>query len=141
MSHEHPKEKIVDAVQGSTRREVLIIDDEPEILMILSEYLQEENTLAISTAEGGFAGLALLEKRKFDLVIVDLLMPDLDGLALIQKAHAGNLQKNTKYIVTTGGSLDTFAAEDQADLKKIVSGVLIKPFGMEKLLDMMKRAA
>lgn len=71
-------------------RHILIVDDEPDILRLLSDTLTYEQ-FRISTATNGRDALKILEKETVDLVILDIMMPELDGLETIrlirQKYH------------------------------------------------------
>lgn len=61
---------------------ILIVDDEPNILKVLSQILQDEDHV-VFTAANGRAGLDALEKHEPDLVFLDLWLPDVDGLAVL----------------------------------------------------------
>ncbi|WP_159888142.1 response regulator transcription factor [Paenibacillus puerhi] len=70
---------------------VLIIDDEPEIRDIVQIFLKNEG-FEVMEAEDGAAGLDLLRKKEFDLVILDVMMPTLDGIqACIQIRQTRNI--------------------------------------------------
>jgi len=58
---------------------ILVIDDEPEIVVICRDYLQASG-FEVITAVDGFQGLAQARKHKPDLVILDLMLPGMDGL-------------------------------------------------------------
>ncbi len=63
---------------------ILIIEDDPELAMILSAYLSKYSMDTI-TAEDPFIGLSLLTQHDFDLVILDLTLPGMDGLDVVTK--------------------------------------------------------
>jgi len=63
---------------------VLIIEDDPDLLMTLSLYLQKYG-IDTHCAEEPYIGLSLLTQHKFDLVILDLTLPGMDGLEVISK--------------------------------------------------------
>ncbi|TDF97064.1 response regulator transcription factor [Paenibacillus piri] len=70
---------------------VLVIDDEPEIRDIVQIFLKNEG-YEVMEAEDGAAGLELLRKVEFDLVILDVMMPKLDGIqACIQIRQTRNI--------------------------------------------------
>ena len=74
-----------DAPRGRLR--VLLVDDEPLLREVLSEYLDELG-LAVRTVDGGDAALALLDAGEaVDVLVTDLSMPGMDGLALIRAAQ------------------------------------------------------
>ena len=69
---------------------ILMIEDDLELAEILTEYL-EQFEIAIITADDPYMGLSYLDTQKFDLVILDLTLPGLDGLEVckeIRKRHA-----------------------------------------------------
>ncbi|QAT17617.1 hypothetical protein BU251_07745 [Candidatus Velamenicoccus archaeovorus] len=63
---------------GSKIKSILIIDDEKDILDSLSGYL-ERNGYDVEAADNGAEGLRLVRDRRPDLVILDLMLPDIDG--------------------------------------------------------------
>jgi two-component system OmpR family response regulator len=63
---------------------VLIIEDDPDLLMTLSLYLKKYG-IDTECAEDPYIGLSLLTQSKFDLIILDLTLPGMDGLEVIQK--------------------------------------------------------
>lgn len=65
---------------------VLIVDDDAEICQIVSEYLTEKG-LQVATAGEGIAMFAALKQQSFDLIILDIMLPNEDGLTLCQKLH------------------------------------------------------
>jgi len=108
---------------------VLLVDDEEELVSTLGERLLLRGISAV-TATSGHAALQLLTEHPFDIVVLDLKMPDLDGLGtldVIKREHP-----DMKVILITGhgsGSEpekpDVVPAED----------VLLKPFDIDTLVD------
>ncbi len=66
---------------------ILIIEDDPELSMILTNYLEKYDMEVIS-AEDPYLGLSLLTQNPIDLVILDLTLPGMDGLEVIEKIRA-----------------------------------------------------
>jgi DNA-binding response OmpR family regulator len=106
---------------------ILVADDETEIRSLLGKYLEREG-YAVDTASGGRQALALVSSRPYDLVILDIMMPDIDGFEVCRQIrNAGNIP------------VLILSAKDQESDK--VSGLLIgaddyltKPFSMNELL-------
>lgn len=86
---------------------VLIVDDESQIRALLREILREEvdaTSCVILEAPDGQAAIDLLNEQEIDIVVTDMKMPIVDGLALLQeirKSHPG-----TEVIVMTGYAED-----------------------------------
>jgi DNA-binding response OmpR family regulator len=113
---------------------VLIIDDEPDLRGLLGQRLAQEG-YEVFTAADGKEGLACFDEFESDLVITDLLMPELDGLEVIRILKAR--PRPPLMIAMSGGAsrdLDFLleAVEFGADR------TLAKPFGLEALVALVK---
>ena len=92
---------------------ILIIDDTPEILLVLTRILEDDGHL-VTTAIDGYDGICKLSRnRKFDLIITDLHMPMLNGYKL---AHESRKLTNAPVFLHTGDSL----AKITPDIKAII---------------------
>jgi PAS domain S-box-containing protein len=83
---------------------ILVVDDEKDILELLSGFLIQEG-FQVETAEGGNAAIALFKSRPFEVVITDMRMPVMGGLAVMQ--HIKALDETVEVIILTA-----FAAVD-----------------------------
>lgn len=68
---------------------ILVVDDEPNYLIVLSELLRDEG-YEVFTADSGQAGLKMARENDLDLVISDMKMPGMDGIALLSKLKEFN---------------------------------------------------
>ena len=64
-------------------KKILVVEDELEIRQLLSSYLRNEG-FSVSEAEDGVAAIELFDKEKFDLVILDILIPKIDGYGVCE---------------------------------------------------------
>ena len=66
---------------------VCVVDDEPSVLRLLSRTLRDGG-LTVDLAESGSAGLVMAARRRYDLLILDLMLPDVDGVTVLQQLRA-----------------------------------------------------
>ena len=101
---------------------ILVIDDDNPVAELIKEALTKMG-FQVKTASGGFEGLRLFEKEIFDLVITDVIMPDMDGRKVAQRI------KNSArpWIPVIGISGTPWLLEGEFD------SVLPKPFGLKSL--------
>ncbi len=115
---------------------ILIVEDNLEMLEILKMSLEKAGYDVI-IASGGQAGLDEYNKHQFDLVITDIVMPDVDGLAFVKAVRL--IDKTTKIIAISGGGgeMEASYALNVADIYG-ADYELYKPFALEELLQMTK---
>jgi DNA-binding NtrC family response regulator len=118
----------------SDRIRLLIVDDEEEFLESIAKRLQMRD-FDVSTASRGAEAVEIARKEKFDLALLDLKMPGMDGkqvLEILKKEH-----KFIEVIILTGhGSVDS-----AVDCTKLGAfGYLPKPYELEKLLETLQQA-
>ena len=109
---------------------ILLIDDDASIRMIFQVTLEQAG-YHVLTAEHGKHGLRLLEHQAVDLIIVDIFMPEMDGLELIPLIR--KTRPATKMIAISGKS----GLMDCLDTAKKLGAhaALKKPFSLKELLD------
>lgn len=79
---------------------VAIVDDNERICNLLEEILSpEEDMEVVGKALDGAAGMELIEEKAPDVVLLDLVMPKLDGLGVLERCRNGNLKKRPTFIV------------------------------------------
>ena len=113
---------------------VLVVDDEPQILRALRINLRVRQ-YEVNTAATGAAGAGQAAKHPPDLVILDLGLPDLDGVEVIQGLRGWT----TAPIIVLSGRADSTDKVEALDAG--ADDYVTKPFGMEELLARMRAAA
>ncbi|GAB4348819.1 MAG: response regulator [Candidatus Abyssubacteria bacterium] len=114
---------------------VLVVDDEEELVQTLVERLQLRNIDAEGVTTGSDA-MERLQEREFDVVILDVKMPGIDGLDLLRRIK--KLRPSLNVILLTGrGS----ARESEIGLEEGAFDYLVKPINIEDLIKRMKEAA
>ena len=81
---------------------VLVVDDEVEMLTLLRNYLTREG-YAVPTAPSAETALQLLEDHDFDVVLTDLRMRGMDGLALVRELHTTRPETQVILMTAFGG--------------------------------------
>jgi DNA-binding response OmpR family regulator len=111
-------------------RSILVVDDEPQILQLLSDVLSRAG-YQVSTASNGHDALAICKERAFDLVITDLVMPTREGLETIQQLRSGSA--SAMPIIAMSGAFDGRYLRLAKNLG--ANRVLEKPIEPEVLLE------
>ena len=104
---------------------ILVVDDEPKLGKLIAEALQQEGH-QVSRAQGGRSALVELSAQPFDLVVTDLRMPEVDGLAVLRDARA----KGADVILMTAYGTAESAVEA---MKAGAADYLLKPFAVDEL--------
>lgn len=84
-------------------KKILIIDDEPDIIIFVSAVLEENGYTSIG-ASNGVEGLELVRKEKPDLVLLDLMMPKKSGITMFQELRKDPDMTDTPVVIVTGVS-------------------------------------
>jgi len=113
------------------KRTVVCVEDEPEMIDLVKLILGRKGFELVG-AVGGREGLETVRKLKPDLVLLDLMMPDMDGWEVYQQMKADDELKNIPVIVVTAKaqSIDKVLGLHIAKVDDYVT----KPFGPQELL-------
>ncbi|MCC7458526.1 MAG: response regulator [Nitrospira sp.] len=114
---------------------VLVVDDEPEVAAMMRDALEVAG-YEVAAAESGAVALALLDEARFDVVVSDLRMPDMDGRALWRAVRERHRELAHRFIFVTGDTLSPLASEFRRE-----SGAegLEKPFTATDLVQRVQR--
>jgi diguanylate cyclase (GGDEF)-like protein len=113
---------------------ILIIDDDKDILQFVRMNLELEG-LDVVTAEGGQAGLETAKAAPPDLVLLDVMMPEMDGLTVLRRLRTSPPTMNVPVILLTAKAL----AEDRlAGLELGADDYVTKPFDLDELVARVK---
>ncbi len=119
---------------AAARVPLLIVDDEAAHMKALCDTLQIEGYAPTGVASAS-AALGAMRERAFDLLLTDLMMPEMDGIALLRAAQ--EIDADVAGVVMTGhGTIDTAVKAMQAG----ACDYIVKPFRMNQLLPVISRA-
>ncbi len=115
---------------------VLVVEDSATMRSFVASTLEDEGAFEVVQVTSGFQALKLLPTSKFDLVITDVNMPDINGLELIKFMRANATYKETPLVI-----ISTEGREKDRDkgLGLGANAYLVKPFAPEALLELVRR--
>jgi DNA-binding response OmpR family regulator len=110
---------------------VLIVDDEPNIVLSL-QFLMKKAGYTVRTAGDGEQALAELSREPPDLVLLDVMMPKIDGFTLCEKIRAAPEWRGMRIIMLTARGRDI---ERQKGLAVGADDYITKPFSTQEAID------
>lgn len=108
---------------------VLIVDDEPNIITSL-KFLMKKEGYEVGVATDGEAALRAMEQRPPDLVLLDIMIPKLDGFGLLEKIRSDSALKNVRVILLTAKGR---SIEQEKGIALGADEYVTKPFSTRKL--------
>lgn len=114
---------------------IIIVDDNDLIRTLLRGILRAEECEIIGEARNGTLALELIEKSKPDIVLLDVLMPEMDGLETLQNIKQ-QYPEIIVVMITGSPSKDNVKESIQGG----ASGFIVKPFNSAKVIETLKRA-
>lgn len=121
-------------MENGLNTRVLLVDDEEDFLTVLSQRLEARN-LKVSKATGGEEAIEIVDKKDFDVILLDLAMPGLDGLETLERIKAGH--PDAEVIILTGHG--TVQAGVEA-MKLGAEDFVEKPVDIQVLMEKIKDA-
>lgn len=113
-------------------KEILVVDDEPAIVTLLQYNLEKEH-FSVSVANDGEEALTLALQKKFDFIILDLMLPKLDGLEVTKKLRAAEVK--TPILILTAKDSE---ADKIVGLELGADDYVTKPFSPREILARIK---
>jgi two-component system chemotaxis response regulator CheY len=116
-------------------KRILAVDDSKTIRDMVSFTLRKAG-FDVDEAEDGKIALSVLDRSRFDLIITDLNMPNMDGISLIKNVRSGASHRGVPILILTTESDSTKKNDGKA---AGATGWLVKPFNPEKLVELVQR--
>lgn len=113
---------------------ILIIDDERELSDVLKKYLILRG-YSVTTVYNGKDGIAEAKKDRYNIIITDIKLPDINGVEVIKAIE--KLDDKVKFLIITGYSI-TGEVSDLIESSRRVHGYIFKPFKPEHLEEKIK---
>lgn len=118
----------------ATKKKILIIEDEPEVVMMMRARLEREGYQVIACPDGA-EGISMVHEEKPDIILLDIMMPKIDGFKTCRLLKESPETKDIPVIFVTGlqaSDLKQKVKEFKAD------GVIQKPYEPKELLEKVK---
>jgi len=115
---------------------VLVVEDSSTMRSFVAAALEAEGECEITSAPSGFEALKVLPRQRFDLIITDINMPDINGLELIRFLKESPQYRDTPLIIISTEGRDR---DRQKGLQLGANEYLIKPFPPEELVRLVKK--
>jgi len=116
-------------------QKILIVDDEPNIVIPL-QFLMEQNGYTTLVAQSGEEALEMISKERPDLILLDIMLPGVDGFEVCEIVRLNPEWRNTRVIFLTAKGRDVDIA------KGMVLGAdeyITKPFSNQQIIDAVKK--
>jgi len=118
-----------------TQAHILVVDDEPDIRELVRDILEDEGH-QVSVAENGESARTLFARKKTDLVLLDIWMPDVDGITLLREWSSGGGLECPIIVMSGHGTLETAIEATRLGAHDFVQ----KPISLAKLLTLVNQA-
>ena len=117
---------------NSGKTKVLVVDDDPEIVELFVDVLERDGRFEVRTADTGYTAGMITNEFRPDLIILDYMLPDVNGNIVCKTIRQNEAFNNTKIIVVSG-----VVNQDEINdlLKSGADEFVKKPFNIEKLIE------
>jgi DNA-binding NtrC family response regulator len=112
---------------------ILVVDDDTELRKVLSSILSEEG-YSVKTVENGKQAIEVSEKTRFDLALIDIKLPDMEGTELLHRLK--EKQPHIVMMIITGFPTIQNA---MGAVNEGADGYILKPFEIRKLLEAIRK--
>ncbi len=134
VSSSLPKDGALKKAQDSDRLKILVVDDDRFTCELVCKMLQDRYELLVATS--GSDGLSVIEKNHVDLVLLDWLMPGLDGLGVLTAIKAGKHTRGIPVLLLSGKAEPEVLEQG---LEAGATGFITKPFRRTDLIERIER--
>jgi len=122
------------------KKKILVIEDNELLRAILVARLREDQTMDVEQARNGSDGLELLKAGSFHVVLLDMMLPDMDGLQLMEQIQSRGYKTSVVAMTAASESLvpDSIV---RAPFGNLVAAVFRKPFDQARMVATVKSLA
>ena len=112
------------------QKKILIVDDEPNIVMSL-EYAFKKKDFGVFIARDGTEALEIAEKERPHIILLDIMMPQMDGYETLKRIKGNEVLAHTKAVFLSAKSKEK---DIEKGMKLGADGYMTKPFSIKKIV-------
>ncbi len=116
----------------SGKRKLLIVDDDEELVELMVDAFQRDGRFEIKTANNGFGAGMLVKEFRPDLVVLDVMLPDINGKEVCQRVRSDSTMQSVK-IICISGMVEQDKVQDLMNAG--ANDFMQKPFATDQLVD------
>ena len=118
----------------SGRRKVLLVDDDVELVEVMTKFLEEDGRFDVKIATTGFDAGMLVKEYRPDMLVLDVMLPDINGKEVCQRVRADTTMEDVRILCISG-----MIEEDKIQDLRLAGAddFMHKPFDAEMLIDRM----
>jgi two-component system, response regulator, stage 0 sporulation protein A len=116
---------------------IIIVDNSKDFCNIISKYLLRQNDMVVTgIANDGVEALKLIQEKKPDLVLLDMIMPNLDGCGFLKKLNTMDIEPMPRIIALSSVGLDKII---QSAMELGVEHYFVKPFDLNVFIETIRQ--
>jgi excisionase family DNA binding protein len=118
----------------SGKRKALVVDDEIELVELMTKVLEEDGRFEVRVANNGFDAGMMVKEYRPDIIVLDVMLPDINGKEVCQRVRADSTLEDVRVLCMSG------MVEDDKIQELRLAGAddfIPKPFEMDRLIDRM----
>ena len=118
----------------SGKRKVLVVDDDPDIVDLITKSLEEDGRFEIRTANNGFDAGMMVKEYRPDMIVLDVMLPDINGKEVCHRVRADPALEDVRILCISG-----MIEEDKIQELRLsgADDFMPKPLEIDKLIDRM----
>jgi len=118
----------------SGKRKVLLVDDDAELVEVMSKFLDEDGRFEVRIASNGFDAGMMVKEYRPDIIVLDVMLPDINGKEVCHRVRADTTLEDVRILCISG-----MIEEDKIQELRLAGAdkFLHKPFDVEELIDEM----
>src|SRR5271156_1789457 len=118
----------------SGKRKILVVDDDQELVELISEVLERDGRFEVRTVNNGFDAGMMVKEYRPDLIVLDVMLPDINGKEVCHRVRADPTLEEVRILCISG-----MIEEDKIQELRLsgADDFLHKPFDIEELIDRM----